>query len=334
MIILVLAVIALLAAVGIDLLLLPGHHLESSLYAVSMLIAAVRLSPWVVGMITALAVAADITVAIIQGDPLDVWPFGAFALIVVGYLAVLLSRQTLETKRRAQETVQANRRLRDFLDMVSHDLRQPLTAVIGISDWLRRTLARQGLSSEAQNAEAILRNAKSMNSMIQDLIELARLESAALEMDVKEIDLSRLIVDVSQRIGSAEDRARLRVECPEALPAVPADPDRLERVIVNLIGNALKYSPPESPVLIRLARQNGEAIVSVSDHGVGIAPEDLSHVFERFYRAKNGSRAAEGLGLGLYIASLIVKAHHGRIWAESELGKGSTFSFALPLGKT
>jgi two-component system phosphate regulon sensor histidine kinase PhoR len=111
-----------------------------------------------------------------------------------------------------------------------------------------------------------------------------------------------------------------------------ADPSRLERILTNLISNALKYSPPEAEVVVRAERVDSCLQVSVVDRGIGIAPEDLPHLFERFYRTR-GSRKAEGLGLGLYITRMLVEAHGGRIWAESELGKGSTFSFTLPLAR-
>jgi signal transduction histidine kinase len=112
---------------------------------------------------------------------------------------------------------------------------------------------------------------------------------------------------------------------------VPVDIERFERATINLITNALKYSPPESTVVVRVSRSNEEALVSVHDQGWGIPADELPYVFDRFYRAKTGKKVGEGLGLGLYIARLIAEAHGGRIWVESEVGKGSTFVFSLPL---
>ncbi|HEX2923308.1 MAG TPA: ATP-binding protein, partial [Chloroflexota bacterium] len=126
------------------------------------------------------------------------------------------------------------------------------------------------------------------------------------------------------------DVKRVRLSVEESLPPVSADPDRLERIVLNLLSNALKYSAPQTPVDIRASRKNGQALVAVEDRGQGIAPEDLPHIFERFYRTK-GPHRKESIGLGLYISRILVEAHGGRISVKSELGKGSTFSFTLPL---
>jgi two-component system phosphate regulon sensor histidine kinase PhoR len=111
---------------------------------------------------------------------------------------------------------------------------------------------------------------------------------------------------------------------------VEADPNRLERILGNLLSNALKYSDPGTEVLVSARNTDGEVTISVVDQGRGIAPEDLPRIFGRFYRSIT-ARKAEGLGLGLHITRLLVEAHGGRIWAESELGKGSSFSFTLPM---
>ena len=228
------------------------------------------------------------------------------------------------------ERKEAERLREEYLSLISHDLRAPLTVMMGQASWLQRALAKKQLEREAASAEAILKGAKRMNSMIQDLVESSRLEAGRMEMRKRPTDLLELVSDLAGRVGTLEDRARLRVESMGPLPPVSLDPDRIERALVNLITNALKFSPPDRPVVIRVERRADEAVVSVIDQGVGIAPEELPHIFERFYRARAGRRA-EGLGLGLYITRLIVEAHGGRIWVESKPGKGSTFSFALPI---
>jgi signal transduction histidine kinase len=114
------------------------------------------------------------------------------------------------------------------------------------------------------------------------------------------------------------------------LPPIQADPARLERILVNLISNALKYSPPQSEVVVEVAVRPEGLAVSVADRGIGIAPEDLPHVFDRFFRAR-GARRPEGLGLGLYIARFLVELHGGTLAAESQLGGGSTFRVVLPV---
>jgi signal transduction histidine kinase len=126
------------------------------------------------------------------------------------------------------------------------------------------------------------------------------------------------------------DVARVECDVEPGLPPVDADPARLERVFTNLVSNALKYSPSDAPVRIAASRQAGVAVVSVTDRGAGIAADDVTRLFQRFYRARLTQRA-EGLGLGLYIARMLVEAHGGRIWVESVPGEGSTFSFTVPL---
>jgi len=236
--------------------------------------------------------------------------------------------QDITERKRAEEFRE------QYIHTVSHDLRAPLTIVLGQAEILERALQRAGLDGlQRRSAEAIVTAARRMNAMIQDLVESARLESEQLRLQTQPVDLRAYVVDLLERAKPALAVGRIRVEIPADLPPVLADPNRLERVFTNVIGNALKYSPPETEVLVTARRGDGEVEVSVTDRGVGIAPEDLPHIFERFYRAK-GVRRAEGLGLGLYIAKMLVEAHGGHIWAKSELGKGSTFSFTLPIAPT
>jgi PAS domain S-box-containing protein len=219
----------------------------------------------------------------------------------------------------------------DYVSLISHDLRNPLTVVTGQIDWLRRLLARKGQASEAGIAENALKSARRMNVMIQDLVESARLESGQLELHKESTNLLQLVADIAERVGTLEDRARIRVEGAAWVPPVLADPNRLERAIVNLITNALKFSSADRPVVVRVGRSDGEATVSVVDHGAGIPPEEMPRLFQRFSQARAGKRAGGGLGLGLYITRLIVEAHGGRVWAESEVDRGSTFTFTIPL---
>jgi two-component system phosphate regulon sensor histidine kinase PhoR len=201
---------------------------------------------------------------------------------------------------------------------------------MGQGEWLRRLLEQKGLQRETNSVESMLRSARRMRAMIEDLVETARLESGGLELHKEVVDLTQLACDVAERVGTLRDRARISVEATEWVPPVLADPNRLERAIVNLLTNALKFSPPDSPVTVRLASAIGEAVLSVVDQGAGIPPEVLPHLFERFYQV-SPTRRGEGLGLGLYITRLIVESHGGRVWVDSEHGKGSTFAFTLPL---
>ncbi len=151
-----------------------------------------------------------------------------------------------------------------------------------------------------------------------------------LVLERHSIELIPYLTDLLKRSKSLMDIERIHLEIPPHLPCVDADYSRLERILVNLLTNALKYSPEDRPVIIRAAQQENQVIISVQDFGQGIEAEDIPHLFERFYRAK-GARKTEGIGLGLFITRILVEAHGGRVWVESELGEGSVFSFSLPL---
>ncbi len=169
-----------------------------------------------------------------------------------------------------------------------------------------------------------------MNVMIQDLVDMARLEAGHLTLNRVSINLSSYLADLKVRLADDLDMKRINIQVSANLPSVSADHNRLERIFTNLLSNALKYSPPDSEVTVTARQLDGQMEISVIDRGVGIDPEDIHHMFQRYYRAK-GARKTEGLGLGLYITRMLVEAHGGRIWVESELGVGSTFSFTLPV---
>ena len=219
----------------------------------------------------------------------------------------------------------------DFVRAVSHDLRSPLAAILGQAQLLLRALDRAGLTGrERASAQAILTSAQRMDTMIQDLVDSVRLEAGRISIRRRAVDERALILDLLVRLATSMETGRVRLQAPQDLPPVLADPDHLERIVTNLLSNALKYSPPQSEVVVTLERRDGEVVTAVTDRGAGIAPEDLPHIFERYYQTRIGRR--EGLGLGLYITKKLVEALGGRIWVESELGKGSTFYFTLPGG--
>ncbi|MCL4465149.1 MAG: PAS domain-containing sensor histidine kinase, partial [Chloroflexi bacterium] len=218
--------------------------------------------------------------------------------------------------------------LQDIIRTVSHDLRNPLGIILGQAQLAQRNAERADIVRES--TDAVITSARRMNAMIEDLVDSLRLESGQLHIEKRPVDLKAFVSNLLDRARESMDVGRIKVYIPEDLPQVSADPDRLERIMVNLISNALKYSAPETEVLIRAEKTNQKVTVSVTDRGLGIAPEDLPHIFVRFYQPKAGRRAG-GLGLGLYITKMLVEAQGGRIWVESELGKGSAFYFTLPL---
>jgi PAS domain S-box-containing protein len=228
-------------------------------------------------------------------------------------------------------------RLKDeFVSLLSHDLRQPVAVIQGRAQFLQWLLQKKEASADSlkelgESLDVIIASTRQLNQMIFDLVESSRLESGRLELHCLSVSLPDLVRSVVRRQLQAGDQARVDVEVEDERLMVMVDPERFERVLVNLIGNALKYSPDDERVAIRVRQIDGEASVSVTDRGVGLRSQDIPYVFDRFYRAKSDWKA-EGLGLGLYIARLLVEAHGGRIRAESAgPNQGSTFSCALPL---
>jgi PAS domain S-box-containing protein len=218
-----------------------------------------------------------------------------------------------------------------LLQMVSHDLRAPLTMIKGHAQLVVSLIEEKGFDGMLlESSAAIDRGVDRMDAMIQDLVDVTRWEGGQLELKREAVDFPRYLADLIQRMSTAIEASRIQVEMPADLPPVSADDARLERILTNLLSNALKYSDPGTPVHLRAWQEDGKVVVTVSDQGAGIPPEDLPHLFERFYRVK-GARKAEGIGLGLYITRVLVEAQGGRVWVESEVGKGSTFTFTLPL---
>ena len=228
------------------------------------------------------------------------------------------------TESKAQEAAREEQ-----LSLISHDLRNPIAVAAGHAEWLQRRLAAQGLVREAQSAEIALKSARQASAMIRELVDVARLESGKLAIRPLNVDVGGLVAEVVARAVPPEDRPRVRCEVPSDLP-FSLDPDRIERVLANLVGNAIRHSPPDAEVVVQVARENGSLVVSVADRGEGVDPADLPRVFDRYYQAAAGRQSGDGLGLGLYISRLIVEAHGGEIAASSVPGEGATFRFALP----
>jgi signal transduction histidine kinase len=222
------------------------------------------------------------------------------------------------------ELVMLQEQREDLLRAVSHDLRNPLQIVLLQAQRLGKLLSED---KPLRAAAAVLGAGRRMEGMIRDLVESARLESGSLVLRREPVRLRRYLDDLLEQSAGVLEVGRVRNEVPDLVPPVDADPARLDRIVLNLIGNALKYSS-DGDVEIH-AEVNGAGVkVTVSDRGPGIPAEDLPRLFERYQRG--GLRSADGLGLGLFIVRKLVEAHGGTIHAESVPGHGSTFVFTLP----
>jgi two-component system, OmpR family, phosphate regulon sensor histidine kinase PhoR len=220
---------------------------------------------------------------------------------------------------------------RDFVANLSHELRTPIASLKALTE----TLQAGAIDDPSVAGDFLGRmNAETdrLAQMVEELGELSRIESGELPLSRQLVDMSGLVTDVVERLRAQADRGGLvlQTHLSPTLPQIPADRDRLEQVLVNLVHNAIKFTAPGGRVSVTASADGQHLTVSVSDTGVGISPDDLPRVFERFYKADR-ARAGGGTGLGLAIARHIIEAHGGRIWVVSVEGKGSTFSFSLPL---
>ncbi len=238
-------------------------------------------------------------------------------------LAIVVFRDVTELRR-------LERQREEYTALISHDLRNPLGSVLIFSGVLKQSMLKKGLAEAASVAQRIERNAVRMKAMLEELTDATSLELHAAELRRMPLDLLELVAAVVERMDEASAH-RIAIEANDEGPyTVLADAPQLERCVVNLLTNALKYSPEGSPVGLRLFREGSRIGLDVVDRGIGIAPETAKKLFDRYYRATTGKAQAEGLGLGLYIARLIVEGHDGRIDVLSEIGKGSTFRLILP----
>ncbi len=233
------------------------------------------------------------------------------------------------TEEKRVETIK-----KDFVANVSHELRTPLASIKGYSEALLDDDSDKARQREF--LEIIDRHATRMSRIIDDLLILSRLESSAVSLDSAPVDMADLIRSTLKGcLKQASDKSiTIGAELPPSLPGVMGDRDRLEQVVVNLLDNAIKYTPAGGKVSISAADLGGEVRVDVSDTGIGIPEDDISRIFERFYRVdKARSRALGGTGLGLAIVKHIIQGHNGRLEVKSRLGEGTTFSFFMAARK-
>jgi two-component system, OmpR family, phosphate regulon sensor histidine kinase PhoR len=227
----------------------------------------------------------------------------------------------------------------EFIDNLSHELRTPLTTVSLLAETLQREAESVGDAIPAKMRDRIGKievETGHLVQMVNELLDLSRIEGGGTLHLTDGIDMARLAADATERLRLFAERqgVTLVVETPADLPRVRGDASRLGQVVVNLVHNAVKFSPDGGDVAVRTYVHDGEVVTAVADHGIGVPTAARDRIFERFYkvdRARLRAEAGGGTGLGLAIARHVVEQHGGRIWVESEEGAGATFSFALPI---
>jgi signal transduction histidine kinase len=233
---------------------------------------------------------------------------------------------------KAQTANEASSVRKDSVAFLAHEMRTPLTAIKGYATALLMDDVNFDAIAQREFLEQIDRECDTLIRLIEDLLESSVLDAGKLELDRQPVRLPRLVKEVVEEIRKMSPRHRFVVDFSSEPPLVEADPTRLGQVLRNLLENAVKYSPQGGLIVVRGETHSHQILISVADQGVGIAPEHLNRLFEKFFRVKSGaSQATIGSGLGLPIARSIVQAHGGKIWAESRPGQGSTFYLTLPV---
>ena len=249
-------------------------------------------------------------------------------------LAIQNARLFREIEDKSRQIEAANRHKSEFLANMSHELRTPLNAIIGFSEVLQEKLFGDLNEKQAEYTDDILTSGRHLLSLINEILDLSKVEAGRMELETAAFDLP-LAIDNARtfvRERAAKHGITVDIDIDERLGEYVGDERKIKQILLNLLSNAVKFTPEGGRIGINARQVNGSVEISVSDTGIGIAPEDQPKIFEEFRQVgADYSHKVEGTGLGLTLAKKFVELHGGRIWVESEPGKGSTFTFALPL---
>ncbi len=241
-----------------------------------------------------------------------------------------VDERTRALSQALEEVKIVSKRKTDFISSVSHELRTPLTSIKGYA----KILADEKLGAlpppVKERLEKINVHSDELVHIVNDLLDIARIESGKAVMKMEEQNLGKMITDVADliMIQCKNKNVELAIQMPQDLPPILADRSQIERVLINLLGNAVKFTPANGKIFLVARQLNNAVQIDITDTGIGIPQESLPKLFQEFYRVDT---AVKGTGLGLSLVKHIVEAHRGKVWVESVLGKGSTFSFMLPL---
>ena len=248
-------------------------------------------------------------------------------------VAIQNARLFREIEEKSRELETASRHKSEFLANMSHELRTPLNAIIGFSEVLSERMFGEINDKQGEYLRDILESGRHLLSLINDILDLSKIEAGRMELELTDFDLSGGIENTLTLVRERAVRRGIELgrTVDERLGTVRADERKVKQVLLNLLSNALKFTPEGGRIDVRATVCDGLAEISVMDTGVGIAPEDQETVFEEFRQVGTAAKKVEGTGLGLAISRKFIELHGGRIWVESQVGKGSTFAFTLPL---
>ncbi len=229
------------------------------------------------------------------------------------------------------EQKQGELRKNKFIGMVSHELQTPLTSLKAYVQLLHAWARKQKDDFTVGALAKMEKQVKKMGNMINGFLSLNQVETGNIHLDLKDFELNALINSALEETRLLNPNRTITFSQPEIIE-LQADPDKIEQVLINLVSNAIKYSPAEGTIEISTSTMGEMAEVRIKDEGFGIAPADMKKLFERYFRVENKhTEHIPGFGIGLYLCAEIIRLHHGKIWGESEPGKGSVFCFQLPL---
>ena len=258
------------------------------------------------------------------------------------YQGLWNSQRELEIriKNRTSELDTANRKLKklnkmksDFISLVSHELRTPLTSIKGYASILIDEKLGNLNPAQKERLAKISRHSSSLASLVNNLLDISRIESGKVEMNIEQVSIEEVLSGIVDVLNPQlqEKNLALKIEIPPDIIPVWVDRSQLERVFINLLGNAIKFSPEKAKIAINVLDKEDCIQVDISDTGIGIASDDLPKIFDEFYRADNSiNKYKKGTGLGLSLVKRIIDVHNGKISVKSRLNRGSTFSFILP----
>jgi signal transduction histidine kinase len=252
----------------------------------------------------------------------------------LGTLADNLNHMNNELRSLYQQLEAASRHKSEFLASASHELRTPLNAIIGFSGILKKRMFGDLNEKQAEYVEDIYTSGNHLLSLINDLLDLAKVESGRIELDVKQFDLPTALENSITLLKERANRHGILIDLAidERLSSFKGDERKLKQIMLNLLSNAVKFTQDGGRIGVKAGPVDGGVQISVSDTGVGIKPEDQQVIFEEFRQVGDDSHKREGTGLGLTLTKTLVELHGGRIRVESEAGKGSTFTFTLSEG--
>jgi signal transduction histidine kinase len=267
---------------------------------------------------------------------------GAFAPEVVNLLQTLANQSVLaienaelfeELERKGRELEAASRHKSEFLANMSHELRTPMNAILGFTELIQDGVYGEVPAKIIAMLERIQANGRHLLGLINDVLDLSKIEAGQLKLETTDYALRDVVQTVQATTESlaAEKRLKLHIELPDVLPPARGDERRIAQVLLNLVGNAIKFTEA-GEIIVSVAVEDTTFEIAVTDTGPGIPVDEQQKIFEEFHQVDSSStRKKGGTGLGLSIARKIVELHGGRIWVDSEVGRGSTFRFTLPV---